>query len=410
MSFIMRPVRFAPTGYIIEGSGLFDGSSGFLTGDIGSDDTAGNKKYHAHFILKYTGVGTSIELLSQMADANNGSRIFISDSKVGVYVKTSSLKIFAQTTALLRDPSAFYVIDILYDSTQAALANGIKVYVNGSQVAVAGTYNQNTDHYFYDASYTRHLGRYAVSGSSFLNGYLARAFFNNGVNYAPTAFGEIKDSGFWQINEVKDITYSSSGFLLEGGASVAAGADISRPDAGYAQNDSIPTMTGTSAPSGEAIFDSESSPTYAAWKAFDKSTATRWARNAAGQAGWIGYDFGTGKVIKKMIFTAPNSSHGAAYGEMPKNYTLQAYNGSAWVTLQTITNAASYAADEKRVHTFTNTTAYNKYRVNITTSHDGANCTMGELNMFEGGDGVNHFTKTGTITATNDSPTSGDAS
>jgi len=30
---------------------------------------------------------------------------------------------------------------------------------------------------------------------------------------------------------------------------------------------------------------------------------------------------------------------------------------------------------------------------------------MGELAMFEGGDGVNHFTKTGTITATSDSPT-----
>jgi len=239
MSFIMRPVRFAPTGYIIEGSGLFDGSSGFLTGDIGSDDTAGNKKYHAHFILKYTGVGTSIELLSQMADANNGSRIFISDSKVGVYVKTSSLKIFAQTTALLRDPSAFYVIDILYDSTQAALANGIKVYVNGSQVAVAGTYNQNTDHYFYDASYTRHLGRYAVSGSSFLNGYLARAFFNNGVNYAPTAFGEITDSGFWQINKVENITYSSSGFLLEGKSAVSAGTDSSGNSNNFSKTGSI---------------------------------------------------------------------------------------------------------------------------------------------------------------------------
>ena len=200
-------------------------------------------------------------------------------------------------------------------------------------------------------------------------------------------------------------SFGTNGFLIEGGTNVAAGTDSSTPDAGYAQNDSIPTMTDTSAPSGTAIFDAQSYPTYAAWKAFDKSTATRWARNAAGQAGWVGYDFGTGKVIKKMIFTAPNSSHGAAYAEMPKNYTIDGWNGSAWVTITTITNAASYSADEQRVHTFTNTNSYNKYRVNITASFDGANCTMGELAMFEGGNGVNHFTKTGTITATNDSPT-----
>jgi hypothetical protein len=195
--------------------------------------------------------------------------------------------------------------------------------------------------------------------------------------------------------------FGTNGFLIEGGDDVAAGTDSSTPDAGYAQNDSIPTMTGTSAPSGTAIFDSESSPTYSAWKAFDKNTSTRWARNTAGQAGWIGYDFGTGKVIKKVILQAPSNSE----AEMPKNYTIDGYNGSAWVTITTITNGAAFSADEQRVHTFTNTTSYNKYRVNITASEDGANCTMGELAMFEGGDGVNHFTKTGTITATDDSPT-----
>jgi len=201
--------------------------------------------------------------------------------------------------------------------------------------------------------------------------------------------------------ESEGVRFGTNGFLLEGGANVAAGTDSSTPDAGYAQNDSIPTMTNFTAPSGEAIYDSSNGTTYAAWKAFDKNTSTRWARNAAGQAGWIGYDFGTGKVIKKMILQAPSSSQ----AEMPKNYTIDGWNGSAWVTITTITNGAAFSANEQRVHTFTNTTSYNKYRVNITASEDGANCTMGELAMFEGGDGVNHFTKTGTITATSDSPT-----
>lgn len=149
---------------------------------------------------------------------------------------------------------------------------------------------------------------------------------------------------------------------------------------GYLAN-SIPTMTGTSAPSGTAIFDSESSPTYSAFKAFDNSASTRWARNSAGQVGWVGYDFGSGngKIISKMVFTAPTSGN----GEMPKTFTIDGWNGSAWVVLETITNASGYSTSETRDYVFTNTTSYQKYRVNVTVSQDGANCTMGELAMHE---------------------------
>tara|TARA_R110000765_G_scaffold191273_1_gene296519 strand:+ start:101 stop:1588 length:1488 start_codon:yes stop_codon:yes gene_type:complete len=149
---------------------------------------------------------------------------------------------------------------------------------------------------------------------------------------------------------------------------------------GYLAN-SIPTMTGTSAPSGTAIFDAESSPTYAAWKAFDNSASTRWARNSAGQVGWVGYDFGSGngKIISKMVFTAPTSGN----GEMPKNFTIDGWNGSAWIVLETITNAAGYSTSETRDYVFTNTTSYQKYRVNVTVSQDGANVTMGGLAMHE---------------------------
>ena len=149
---------------------------------------------------------------------------------------------------------------------------------------------------------------------------------------------------------------------------------------GYLAN-SIPTMTGTSAPSGTAIFDSESSPTYSAWKAFNNSASTRWARNSAGQVGWVGYDFGSGngKIISKMVFTAPTSGN----GEMPKTFTIDGWNGSAWIVLETITNAAGYSTSETRDYIFTNTTSYEKYRVNVTVSQDGANVTMGNLAMHE---------------------------
>ena len=143
----------------------------------------------------------------------------------------------------------------------------------------------------------------------------------------------------------------------------------------------VPVMTTTTAPSGTVIFDAESSPTYAAWKAFDADAATRWARNSAGQAGTIGYDYGTGngKTITKITMQAPTTGN----GEMPNAFTIEGWNGSAWVVLSTVASTGAFATSEERDFTFTNTTSYEKYQLNITTSQDATNVTMGRLQMFE---------------------------
>jgi len=408
----MQQIMFASlasgSDFIIEGSGLFDGSSGYLSRTPGS--AGNNQTFTIEMLIKINDTSGTMRLVSSGTDSNDIFNIQYQATGVLRIVNevggSQDLNLIA--TQLFRDPAGWGQLVLAVDDTQATDTNRVKVYWNGTQVTDFSTETylaQNADSIYWNGATINRLGATSYPAGNYLKSYVARVTNIDGQALDPTSFGELTDDGFWSISDVSELTFGTNGFLLTG-QNVSTGTDSSTPDAGYAQNDSIPTMTDTSAPSGTAIFDSQSYPTYAAWKAFDKSTASRWARNAAGQAGWIGYDFGTGKVIKKMIFTAPNASLGAA-GEMPKNYTIDGWNGSAWVTITTITNAASYSADEQRVHTFTNTTSYTKYRVNITASFDGANCTMAELAMFEGGDGVNHFTKTGTITATNDSPTNG---
>ena len=57
----------------------------------------------------------------------------------------------------------------------------------------------------------------------------------DGLQLTPTSFGEVTDDGFWQINDASELTFGTNGFLLEGGANVAAGLDTSNGD--YASTD-----------------------------------------------------------------------------------------------------------------------------------------------------------------------------
>jgi hypothetical protein len=138
----------------------------------------------------------------------------------------------------------------------------------------------------------------------------------------------------------------------------------------------IPVMTGYTTPSGIASASSEyNTSSYNAWKAFDKGV-TIWLTPQNVTAGWIAYEFTSPKVI-----TGYNLSGTFSVGTFPKNFTFEGWNGSTWVVLHTVVgnlNNSTYSA------TFTNTTAYIKYQVNITASVSSPDYVgISEITMYE---------------------------
>lgn len=116
-------------------------------------------------------------------------------------------------------------------------------------------------------------------------------------------------------------------------------------------------------------------------KAFDNSTSTKWLAWAS--TAWIYYNFGSTnkKVITKYTICTAND----ASGRDPKNWQFQGSNdGSTWYTLDTQTNqlsgAARYACFS---YTFSNTTEYQYYRLNITANWGDSYIQISELQMFE---------------------------
>ena len=119
------------------------------------------------------------------------------------------------TTQVFRDPSAWYQIVFVWDTTQATSSDRVKMYVNGVQVTAFGTATYPTLNYsgiWNNSSWTHYIG--ADASSSYYDGYLAEVNFVDGQALTPSSFGETSTStGVW-IPKKYTGTYGTNGFYL----------------------------------------------------------------------------------------------------------------------------------------------------------------------------------------------------
>ncbi len=113
--------------------------------------------------------------------------------------------------------------------------------------------------------------------------------------------------------------------------------------------------------------------------AFDGNPNTYWSSNQ-GMSYDLEYDFPVSTVVNKYTITGNNYSGG---GDSPRNWTFEAWDGSAWVSLQSISNQVSWANGESRSFNFVNTTPYAKYRLNISANNGGGNTAVAEFKLYD---------------------------
>jgi len=126
------------------------------------------------------------------------------------------------TTQVFRDPSAWYHIVVVSDTTQATSTNRLKVYVNGSQVTSFGTatypaqnatfqFNKNVLHTI-GAGFT--TATQTSPNAYFTDGYLTEVNFIDGQALTPSSFGSTNSTtGVWQPAKYTG-TYGTNGFYL----------------------------------------------------------------------------------------------------------------------------------------------------------------------------------------------------
>jgi len=120
------------------------------------------------------------------------------------------------TSAVFRDPSAWYHIVVAINTTQGSSTDRIKVYVNGVLQTLTGTYPVlNYQFTGYNVSTKEHnIGKSTQGNYYVLDGYLAEINFIDGQALTPSSFGWTNPAtGVWAPLDFVG-TYGTNGFNL----------------------------------------------------------------------------------------------------------------------------------------------------------------------------------------------------
>ena len=179
--------------------------------------------------------------------ANAGSfpyaSIILTDTD-NIYVNASpdggTNQISLITTAVYRDPSAWYHVIFVHDSTQATASNRCKLYINGVQITSfsTATYpSQNSTCAINTNGYAHAIGRRQNGSTWYFDGYLTEINFIDGQALTPTSFGEYNTiTGVWQPKKYGG-TYGTNGFYLNfNDNSAATAAAIGKDSSGNGNN------------------------------------------------------------------------------------------------------------------------------------------------------------------------------
>ena len=164
---------------------------------------------------------------SFFSSATNNAQLFYFNEELRFFDSTSGT-VF-RTTALFRDPSAWYHVVISLDTTAATSSNRAKVFVNGKQVTdfAATAYPSLNADLGWNSTGTHYLAR--SSGGTYFDSYMSDVYFIDGEALDPSRFGKQDADGVWQPITYTG-TYGTNGFHLDfadNSTAAALGTDVS---------------------------------------------------------------------------------------------------------------------------------------------------------------------------------------
>ncbi|MEV6377419.1 ThuA domain-containing protein [Micromonospora musae] len=123
-----------------------------------------------------------------------------------------------------------------------------------------------------------------------------------------------------------------------------------------------------------AAASGENPPSETAAMAIDGSTSTKWLARTT--TGWLSAKLAAPVVVSRYALTSANDFP----GRDPKNWTLQgSQDGTSWTDLDTRSDETFPQRFQTKQYSFTNTTAYQHYRLNITANSGEPLIQLAEL-------------------------------
>ena len=131
----------------------------------------------------------------------------------------------------------------------------------------------------------------------------------------------------------------------------------------------VPIMTSHTTPTGSVTSSGLYSSGYEAWRVFDGSTASLWLSNSNTSSVWIAYTWGGGTAKTVTSYDLRYNNGSCCEQRGPKNWTLQGWNGSSWITVDTVTNQTGWYSNFFRTYAVDSPGSYTAYRLFITADN-----------------------------------------
>lgn len=199
---------------------------------------------------------------------------FTASDNIEIFEYLGAYQFQLTTTAVFRDPSAWYHLVVAIDTTQATASNRIKLYVNGTQITSFSTATYPSLDYqtLVNTTVSQDLAR--RNGNSYWDGYLSEVNLIDGQALTPSSFGQTDSAtGVWVPKKYSG-TYGTNGFYLKfADASAATATAIGKDSSGNGNNW---TPSGISVTSGTTFDQMLDTPTlnYAVLNPLDLSGTT----------------------------------------------------------------------------------------------------------------------------------------
>jgi len=188
------------------------------------------------------------------AGGNDTTRLDLAFEAANTISITGGVTVFRNSTQVFRDPSAWYHIVVVADTTNATAQNRLRIYVNGVEITSWGTNNtvtQNTS-LAVDNNASHVIGARGNSPTQYFDGYMTEINFIDGQALTPSSFGQTSSTtGVW-IPKKYTGTYGTNGFylpftdnsVLTTSSNVGLGKDFSG-NANYWTTNNISITSGT---------------------------------------------------------------------------------------------------------------------------------------------------------------------
>ena len=330
----------ADTGYIIEGSGSFNGTDGKLTRTI-SD--AGNRRTFILEVIFKRG-GSASSFLTAFSSGSDTFYWYLSSDQVYIQNYESSTQMELKSDAKLRDFSAWYHLIVAIDTTQSTEANRVKAWVNGVELTWASsprTYPaQDLELKWNTGSQEHQIG---FSSTTYSYDYFARAASYDGATMTDPVtdgFGEYDDNGVWVIKNPSDLSSLTGQVLIPQNTGSTIGTMTVRTANAFDGNNN--QADGACATHSSAL-----------------STAT------------IGKDFGSGnaKAVNQVKVWGYNGGGFTSNASQTCTITVKASNsglGVSEVTLHSSGTISDTTDANAQDFTFSNSTAYRYVWIELT--------------------------------------------